>query len=694
MKKLLSLFLAVMMVASIVVLMPVFSVSAAEPTYDGDSFDPTDVITNKTIVEISQESLARPTLSNNADSFGNSSYAKLFDGNHSSKIEGNLSGTATLTFQTTNAAIVTDYVIYTGNDNVEWPGRNPASWVLKGTTDGVEWVVLDSVSSTGLDEANSTPYGYKIDNPDVYKDYRIEFTKGGGYCQICELVLYTDVTPVEAEDSFVTYYKDTHSAKATFTLKDHGLFVGATFGLIGEQAKAEVIAVDGDTVSVTVSNLSSDPISLAMKWDAGTSKYLTIPVDVFANTETAIGFVQLRPNSSNAMTQFDVRIIVEALEEYIKHYDSAKITAIVEYGVSESRTFEFNTTTVYKSIQAGNEILKPSDGCLYFGGAITGIPNGDYNVKASLTLTVDGEETEIVLSQDGNDVSNPLTNPADNTVEATNRNFNLYGIENHAKNDITNTYVVYNGYDDVDAVVQAGGKVVLNINGTNYYINDFNNYGTYWGRLNAEVAGAEFLMGASYTITMYVYDANYKMVYYTDPLTTVSPVTASNTVDNRTGVNVTLPEGLGTAPMDTSSATVTGITTWGDGAASNLIDGNTSGSKIGGNNTSLGATITVTFKTTSAVTATYYTLYTGGDTASNQGRNPLSWKLYGKVGNDYVLLSDIGYTLTTRPGIEPVNRTPYSYQIENPQSCTEYKIEFIAGSGQFQMNELVLHTGN
>ena len=694
MKKFLSLFIAVLMVASIVALMPVFTVSAAEPTYDGDSFDPTDVIANKQIVEINKDVLTAPVLSNGDDNFGETSYGKFFDGDYKSKIEGNLNGSATITFETKEAAIVTDYLIYTGNDNEDWNGRNPKSWVLQGTKDGATWVTLDEVLSTGLDEVNSTPYAYKIDSPDVYKNYRIIFSKNGGYCQVNELVLYTATGSVVPEDSFVTFYKDILSADASVTLANHGLTVGATVTILGTQANATVTSVNGDTVELAVTGLPANISNLAFCWTVDDSTtVVTVPVDQFANTSTAIGFIQLRPNASDALNAFDVRVIVEAYETYVTHFDSAVLDVTVTYGDNETRTFTFETTKVYESIKAGNETFTPSDGCLYFGGVITGVPNGDYNVKASLTLTVDGEETEIVLSENGNDVTNPFTDPVHNTQEATNRNFNLYAIEEHTLNDVKDVYVVYSGYDDVDAVMQAGGKIVLNINGKNYFITEFNNFGTYWGRLNAEAAGVEFLIGAKYDITMYVFDANYKMVYYTNKTTAVSPATSSNATDNRPGSNVELPAGTTVIEMDKSSASSAGLNNWGDGPASNLIDGNATGSKIGGD-CSTGGTITVTFKTTAAASATYYTLYTGGDTANNPGRNPISWKLYGKVGNNWVVLSEVGYTNTTVPGIEATNSTPYTWAIANVQNCQEYKIEFIALSGKFQMNELVLHTGN
>ena len=710
MKKVLSLFLAVMMVASIVAMMPVFTVSAAEPSYDGDSLDPNTIISNNPNVAINTETLRAPTYANcnDNDKFGefNDTYKKLFDGDFGSKAEGNLNGTAIFEFDTVASAIVTHYVIYTGNDNEKCNGRNPESWVLKASNDGENWTVIDTVTSTGLDEVNSTPYGYEVDTPGYYTKYQIAFTKSGSWCQVCELKLYTLNDLVKPEDAHVTSFKDTKNMIATFTYQNHGLKVGDTVSIEEISQDVTVTAVNGDTVEIRTLEMPINRSWISLSF--AQNKKIVVPVS-FANTETAIGFVQLRPNSADPMGKFDVRIIVETFKDYIKHFDSANITATVEYGNSEHREFKFDTTTVYQSIKAGNETLYPSAGCLYFGGVITGIPNGDYNVKATLTLTVDGQNTEIVLSQNGVDVSNPLDNPAKNTQEATKVDgLYIYILEEwsqgngYSSESYGETVVAFgNGQTLSDFV---GNKqdynnnvtVIVNVNGTNYKITKFANDGN-WFRPNIEDANVPILEGLEYNFTVYVFDANYKMVYYTNTVTHRATYTTKNTTDNRTKLNVELPGGLSTI----DSSTLTNLTCSGQNSMFNnttenvaqLFDKNTSDTKMGCH-CNKGATITVTFNTSSAQTITYYTLYTGNDTAKNPARNPVSWKLYGKVDSNWVVLSEIGLTNDTVTGLEATNSTPYSYKVKNPQSCTEYKIEFVTASEKFQMNELVLHTGN
>ncbi len=163
-------------------------------------------------------------------------------------------------------------------------------------------------------------------------------------------------------------------------------------------------------------------------------------------------------------------------------------------------------------------------------------------------------------------------------------------------------------------------------------------------------------------------------------------------IDNRESSGIELPSGISQiASSDITVGNVNGFSsTWGDGAATHLFDGNTTGTKIGGDTTT-GATISVEFSLKSATTLTYYTLYTGGDTASNPGRNPSAVTLYGKVGENWVVLSAIATSDTTPPIVGATNSTPYSYQIDNPQACSDYKVEFVTQSNKFQMNELVLY---
>ena len=134
---------------------------------------------------------------------------------------------------------------------------------------------------------------------------------------------------------------------------------------------------------------------------------------------------------------------------------------------------------------------------------------------------------------------------------------------------------------------------------------------------------------------------------------------------------------------------------WGDGANKNLFDGKdgTNGTtKIGGDVN--GKTLTITFELTEAVTITHYTFVTGSDTNGNATRNPVAWVLYGKDANgEWVELSNLNRD-DEALGMLALNSKPFSYAVENPMACTDYKLVITArdNNGKFQMNELHLYT--
>lgn len=106
-------------------------------------------------------------------------------------------------FGMTEEVTVSAYVITTGNDNQQFPYRNPIEWTLYGTNDPdaldpdsfytADWQVLDSVYDGNMDEINFTSYGYVIDqeNRGSYRYYALmlEYSETNEF-QACELELY------------------------------------------------------------------------------------------------------------------------------------------------------------------------------------------------------------------------------------------------------------------------------------------------------------------------------------------------------------------------------------------------------------------------------------------------------------------------------------------------------------------------
>ncbi|MBQ7354449.1 MAG: hypothetical protein IJW62_02900 [Clostridia bacterium] len=124
------------------------------------------------------------------------------------KAGGGVSNPAYFYFGLTEKATITAYVLTTGNDNMDWTGRNPIEWTLYGTNDlsvfeecsidGVEfdetkWTMLDYVYDGGIVEANFAGNGYEIDADKQgefqYYVWVLGYTDSGNF-QACELDFY------------------------------------------------------------------------------------------------------------------------------------------------------------------------------------------------------------------------------------------------------------------------------------------------------------------------------------------------------------------------------------------------------------------------------------------------------------------------------------------------------------------------
>ena len=44
------------------------------------------------------------------------------------------------------------YSLTTANDNEAYKGRNPKSWILYGSSDGINWEKIDTVNNSGMEE--------------------------------------------------------------------------------------------------------------------------------------------------------------------------------------------------------------------------------------------------------------------------------------------------------------------------------------------------------------------------------------------------------------------------------------------------------------------------------------------------------------------------------------------------------------
>lgn len=101
---------------------------------------------------------------------GNERYGMLLDGDTNTKWCVNDFNDAYIIFQTSSAVNVSGYIITTGDDNEEYPGRNPKNWILYGCNDYDEssvsgsWEEIHSVANdTVLQDKNKTGYHFVFD---------------------------------------------------------------------------------------------------------------------------------------------------------------------------------------------------------------------------------------------------------------------------------------------------------------------------------------------------------------------------------------------------------------------------------------------------------------------------------------------------------------------------------------------------
>lgn len=651
MKKFLSLFIAVLMVAAVVAMMPVFTVSAAGSTLD---------TTGLTKIE---------------GEFSVNTGCGFLDG--SSKPVDSAYAFKTIVGSGGTKDILSACKVYVDGKQVRFNLAYNGEYYHAGLTgDGIWWGIVGA----GFTKDQESTLTVVVDDQ-YYMEGKFKPSVTAHYVVDQTTTQYTVSKNVVSVVEFETLPNLQVGDAATLRFHDEHDNINA----------AIVTSIDGNKVTFVASDVTVE--HTLCEYTLGDGSKFTVTIneqkDILPGGETATdtvkGYVQVRPNANALFTAYDARILVEANEEYIKSFDLATINFTVTNG-GVTKTFSYETDTIYRVINAGKEILTASEGCGYLGVSVSGIPTGVSNVSAELVLTKGGVETKIVLGEAT--VDNPYGNLADKT-EGVPSSGDCIGIESQNVNGTQTNVVCYSGYDAIAKIHKAGGSLVLDVDGVPYLINTVGYYGdsTYWGRLALEFEGFQFIKGETYTFKLYVLDADYNLVYFNDAKT----FTSQYGLDLRPQQNVTLPEGL-TAVENTKITDVSsdGISPYGTETPDKLFDGK----YVNGNHTKLCCGVenrpfTVTFKTNGDTTLTYYTFVTANDTAPSGDRNPEGWVLYGKVGTEWVALSTVAVGSNT--GLEGVNYTPFSYKIDNVQTCTEYMFEFTEQGGQFQMAEIILY---
>ncbi len=115
------------------------------------------------------------------DGYPGEDAVNLFDSDKNTKYCVEMNGEIDVTFRLRSTLTLKAYMLRTGNDTSEYPDRNPDSWIIYGSTDGENWVEIDSVDKDDnpLGAQNQIWYGFETDNTVAYKYYKIHFENNG-----------------------------------------------------------------------------------------------------------------------------------------------------------------------------------------------------------------------------------------------------------------------------------------------------------------------------------------------------------------------------------------------------------------------------------------------------------------------------------------------------------------------------------
>ena len=141
---------------------------------------------------VSGDKINRPTNGEGVHQLFDKTAAKFGAGDG----EGN-KGKITVTWNYDDAKTVSLYAIYTGGDSRGKDyNRNPLSWVLYGSVDGSEYVIIDTVTDPALPDEGGQGKYYEVDEPTAYQYYKIEFAtnSGGVYFQLGEIKMLETAT--------------------------------------------------------------------------------------------------------------------------------------------------------------------------------------------------------------------------------------------------------------------------------------------------------------------------------------------------------------------------------------------------------------------------------------------------------------------------------------------------------------------
>ena len=273
--------------------------------------------------------------------FNNESIDKLIDNNVNTKYLVKDNKSLWIQYKAAYRYILRSYNITSANDE---PGRDPKSWTLSGSLDGVSWTQIDKKENQSFDSRNVT-INYQVDNDEPFLLFRlhIENNNGDSDTQLAEWQLIGD----ESVDSFYCDFIETgelYSENIDLTelnkLRDNDANTYCSFPITDSPTALifkSVFPLQIQSYNITSSNDNSDydPASWRLSGSKDGISWITIDnktSQVFASrnlkrifdrsNSTAYNYFKLEINAVNNSSANEVKIAEFELNGYYQNnYD-------------------------------------------------------------------------------------------------------------------------------------------------------------------------------------------------------------------------------------------------------------------------------------------------------------------------------------------------------------------------------------
>ena len=186
---------------------------------------------------------------------GNQNCENLFDNNTSTKWCVTTPGNPTyVEFSSTNSITPKGYVLTTGNDTFDYPGRNPMSWTIKArATQDDPWTVLTTVTNDEkLPAQNRIECSYYFPNTTAYQYFRFEITqfKEGSEMQLSEFQFLTSADSKDLSTATVVgvephyFFNGSTVNIGNYSLKDvdNQIISTSNYNVIVKNGKGQVVS--------------------------------------------------------------------------------------------------------------------------------------------------------------------------------------------------------------------------------------------------------------------------------------------------------------------------------------------------------------------------------------------------------------------------------------------------------------------